>query len=133
MIALLLLLGLLACAACGAPKGNSPGAEEYGEARPMGQGAAAFVFRVETKGEKMQYQINTDAATVGEALLALGLIAGDTSAMGLMVHTVCGIPLDYEKDGAYWAFYVNGAYAAAGVDQTPIEPDTIYEFRYTEA
>lgn len=126
-----LLLCLLACAACGAP--NENGAQEYGALQPLGQGAASFVFRVETKDEKTQYQIRTDAATVGEALLALGLIAGDTGGMGLMVHTVCGVPLDYEKDGAYWAFYVNGVYAMAGVDQTPVEPGTVYEFKYTEA
>ena len=95
-----------------------------------GQGEKSFEFFVTDKdGAVYFYGINTDKATVGEALLELGLIAGEDSEFGLYVKTVNGVTVDYDKDGKYWAFYENGSYAAKGVDQTPITPDATYEFR----
>jgi hypothetical protein len=44
----------------------------------------------------------------------------------MYIKSVLGQTLDYETDGMYWAFYVNGEYALTGVDQTPIQPDTGY-------
>ena len=39
------------------------------------------------------------------------------------------LALDYEKDGAYWAFYVDGAYAVEGVDMTEIVESSVYQLR----
>ena len=55
--------------------------------------------------------------------------AGDEGEYGLYVKTVNGITADYDKDGAYWAFYVNGEYASSGVDSTPIAEGESYCFR----
>ena len=44
----------------------------------------------------------------------------------MYIKSVLGQVLDYETDGMYWAFYVNGEYAMTGVDQTPIQPGTAY-------
>ena len=66
---------------------------------------------------------------MGEALLELKLIAGDESTYGLYVKTVDGETLDYEKDGKYWAFYIDGAYAASGVDSTKITSGATYSFK----
>lgn len=49
--------------------------------------------------------------TVGKALLDQGVIAGEDSSYGLYVKTVNGTTLDYDTDGMYWAFYINGEYA----------------------
>ena len=108
-------------------------ANDYGELQNAGEGATQFTFRVAGESEKTQYTVHTDAETVGEALLEAELIAGTVSMGSLMVTTVCGTALDYNKDGAYWAFYINGAYAETGVSETKIAPDTVYEFAYTEA
>ena len=67
--------------------------------------------------------------TVGAALLSLGLIAGEDSEYGLYVKTVNGETADYDVDGTYWAFYVNGEYAMTGVDATTLEAGAIYAFR----
>ena len=45
------------------------------------------------------------------------------------VKTVNGITADYDTDGTYWAFYVNGEYAMTGVDSTPVEDGAVYTFK----
>ena len=95
-----------------------------------GEGKNAFVFiAVDLDGNSTHYMIKTDKETVGEALLENGLIAGDDSEYGLYVKTVNGITLDYDKDGKYWAFYEENAYANQGVDQTPITEGRVYTFK----
>ena len=95
-----------------------------------GEGENAFVFiAVDLDGNSTHYMIKTDKETVGEALLELELIAGDDSEYGLYVKTVNGLTLDYDKDGKYWAFYENGAYASTGVDSTNITEGAVYAFK----
>ena len=36
---------------------------------------------------------------------------------------------DYDVDGTYWAFYINGAYAMSGVDSTEIVAGETYTFK----
>ena len=96
----------------------------------MGQGEKQFTFKVtDLNGKTSVFEINTDKATVGEALMELDLIQGEDGPYGLYVKTVNGTTVDYDKDGKYWAFYVNGEYASQGVDSTEIEANTIYEFK----
>ena len=95
-----------------------------------GEGENAFVFiAVDLDGNSTHYMIKTDKETVGEALLENGLIAGEDGQYGLYVKTVNGITLDYDKDGKYWAFYEENAYANQGVDQTPITEGRVYTFK----
>ena len=94
----------------------------------------SFVFKVvDLDGSEKSFNITTDAKTVGEALVAEKLISGTESEYGLMVDTVNGIKYDYNADGAYWAFYVNGEYAMTGVDSTDIVDGTTYSFVATKA
>lgn len=96
----------------------------------LGEGAVQFSFSVTHKdGKVVDFVINTDKKTVGEALLELELIAGDMGDYGLYVKTVDGETLDYDKDSMYWAFYENDSYASKGVDLTDIVADTKYEFK----
>ncbi len=96
----------------------------------LGQGETKFTFTVvEGEGKETTYQINTDKKTVGEALVELELIAGEDSEYGLYVKTVNGITVDYNKDGKYWAFYINGEYAQTGVDSTEIKEGSTYTFK----
>lgn len=96
----------------------------------LGEGNRKFIFNVTDKeGNETTYEIHTDAETVGEALLELGLIDGDDSEFGLYVKTVNGITADYDTDGVYWAFYVNGEYAQTGVDSTEVTEGDVYSFK----
>lgn len=96
----------------------------------LGEGATQFAFTVVDKdGKEAVFQIHTDKGTVGDALLELGLIAGEDGDYGLYVKTVNGVTADYDKDGVYWAFYVNDTYAQTGVDSTPITEGDSYSFK----
>ena len=109
---------------------NAVSTTEAPKATVLGKGEKKFNFTVtDLEGNETAFEINTDKKTVGEALLELELIAGDQSDYGLYVKTVNGITLDYDKDGAYWAFYVNGEYGATGVDSTDIVAGTTYTFK----
>lgn len=100
----------------------------------LGEGKTQFDFSVVDKeGNETTFEIHTDKETVGEALLDLGLIAGEDSEYGLYVKTVNGISADYDKDGVYWAFYVNGEYAQSGVDSTKITEGDSYSFKAEKA
>ena len=96
----------------------------------MGEGETSFLFNVvDPEGKESHFEIHTDEKTVGAALLSLGLIAGEDSDYGLYVKTVNGVTVDYDQDGKYWAFYVDGEYAATGVDSTDITAGATYTFK----
>lgn len=96
----------------------------------LGQGQTTFTFTVvDEQGQEETYQIHTDQTTVGDALVELGLIDGEESEYGLYVKTVNGITVDYNTDGRYWAFYVDGAYAQTGVDSTQVTEGATYTFK----
>ncbi len=107
---------------------------ESPEATVLGKGETKFTFTVtDLEGKETVFEINTDKKTVGEALLELELIAGEQGNPGLLVNTVNGKTLDYNKDGAYWAFYIDGEYATNGVDTTEIVAGTTYTFKAEKA
>lgn len=96
----------------------------------LGEGATVFAFTVVDKeGTETVFEIHTEKEIVGEALLELALIAGEEGAYGLYVKSVNGIVADYDTDGTYWAFYVNGEYATSGVDTTAIVEGESYMFK----
>lgn len=100
------------------------------DAEVLGEGQTVFTFIVtDADGNDTQFEIHTDKKTVGEALLDLGLIAGDDSEYGLYVKTVNGVTADYDTDQTYWAFYVNGEYAQSGVDSTDVVDGDTYSFK----
>ena len=87
------------------------------------------VVTTDLDGKETTHKIKTDAATVGEALIEEGLIKGHTTDYGLYVDEVNGIALDWDKDGKYWAFYINDEYAMTGVDMTKAEDGAIYTLK----
>ncbi len=96
----------------------------------VGEGNTVFTFTVvDEDGNEKIYEVHTDKDIVGDALLELELIAGDDAEYGLYVKTVDGITVDYDVDGKYWAFYINGEYAVSGVDTTPITEGEEYSFK----
>lgn len=96
----------------------------------LGEGEKTFAFTVvDADGNETAFEIHTDGETVGEALLELELIAGDDGDYGLYVKEVNGITADYDVDGTYWAFYVNGEYASTGVEQTAVSDGDSYSFK----
>ena len=102
-------------------------------AEVLGEGATVFQFSVVDLDEtETKFEIHTDEATVGAALMKVGLIEGEEGPYGLYVKKVNGITAVYEEDGSYWAFYENGEYGLTGVDLTEIDPDVAYSFVKTK-
>ena len=93
----------------------------------LGEGEKSFELTiVDKEGAEHLYLIHTDEEMVGYALIEHALIEGEQGQYGMYIKSVLGQTLDYETDGMYWAFYVNGEYAMTGVDQTPVTADTSY-------
>lgn len=94
----------------------------------LGSGAVDFYLDVTlSETEARHFLIHTDAETVGAALNELNLVGGKDG----LYNTVCGKTLDWNADHMYWAFYVDGAYASAGMDDTPVVAGSRYALTAT--
>ena len=123
-----MVFALTACAPMGKETPDDSGVVQNGAV--IGQGSKTFAMEVtDGEGKVTAFTVKTDADTVGAALLALGVIAGEDSQYGLYVKTVNGITADYDKDQTWWGFYVDGVSASAGVDSTEIVSGSTYGFK----
>ena len=57
----------------------------------------------------------------------------DGAEIGEGSKTFNGMTADYDKDGVYWAFYIDGEYDMIGVDATNITDGAQYAFRMEKA
>lgn len=96
--------------------------------RPTGtEGAKSFTLEVVlADGSSTEHKVSTDAEFVGEALLAEGLIAGDSGDYGLFITTVAGVTAN-SANQEWWCLTVNGAEWMYGIDQTPVTDGGHYE------
>ena len=117
---LLVIVMLFALAACG-KKTEAPA-----------QAVAFTVIVTDLEGNETTFEYTSDAASVGEALVAEGLVVGHQASYGLYIDAVNGIAADWDNDQTYWAFYINGEYATAGISDTPITADTTYGLTLTK-
>ena len=100
------------------------------------KGAKEVEITVVSKdGEKTEYQIDTDAEYLQQAMDEAkeeGLTySGTEGEFGLMVDTVNGEKAVYEEDGAYWGFTVNGEYCNYGIAEQPVADGDEFEIVYT--
>lgn len=88
---------------------------------------------INSKKESVVYEVKTDAEFLRQAMEeADGLkFSGTESTYGLTVMTVNGETADYNVDGSYWAFYVNGNYCNNGIDSEPIADGDAFQIVYT--
>ena len=133
ILALVMLASLVACGGIDTPDTN-PSTDPSAESTPAASdsvGASFSVVVTDLDGTESTFEYTSEAETVGEALVAEGLIAGDESEWGLMVTTVNGITADWATENAYWAFYIDGEYAQTGVDATELTDGATYSFLKT--
>ena len=126
------LIAAMALTAAGCGKEEKPDADvvTIADGSVIGEGATEFALTVvDGEGKETKCTVKTDKTVVGEALQELNLIAGDMGDYGLYIKTVNGITADFDKDGTYWAFYIDGEYAMTGVDKTNITPGASYMFK----
>ena len=116
---LLIAVMVIGFAGCGAPAEDEIELITVSDGEIIGEGKTEFPLTItDTTGLSITVTVKTDNDTVGDALVALGLIAGEESEYGLYIKTVNGMTLDYDKDKMYWGFYIDGMYAMTGVDMT---------------
>ena len=77
------------------------------------------------------FTYGTNEDYLGTVLVAEGLIQGDDSTYGLMIHTVDGETADYAADGSWWQLTCNGEPAVTGADQVALEDGALYRWTYT--
>lgn len=98
------------------------------------EGSKSIVIEVVNKEEEStKYELKTDAEYLRQAMEeAEGLtFSGTESEYGMMVETVNGEKADYNVDGAYWGFFVNGEYCNNGIDTQPVEDGDVFSIVYT--
>lgn len=123
-------LMLLSMVGCNSGAGQTAGNKVIEDGATIGEGDKSFVTEVvDADGNTVKFTVQTNEKTVGEALQKLGVIDGEEDDYGLYIKTVNGTTADYNKDGVYWAFYVDGEYAMTGADMTDVVDGTVYTFR----
>lgn len=118
---LLALVMIFALTACGTK-----------EEAPAKEPVSFKVIVTDLDGTETAFEYTSSAASVGEALVAEGLVVGHDTDYGLYIDTVNGISADWDNDQTYWAFYINGEYATTGISDTPIAADTTYGLTLTK-
>ncbi len=94
------------------------------------EAAKKIRFTAVYDGESKEFEISTNEETLGAALLAEGLIAGDQSEYGLYVKTVDGRTAD-EANQEWWCLTKGGEMWMNGVDTTEIADGDAFEFTLT--
>lgn len=136
LLSFILCAVLIAAMALFATGCKATAPDDYGDTNvitggeTLGEGSRQFTFTVvDVNGKEVSATIKTDEKIVGDALMALDLLAGEEGPYGLYVKTVNSMTYEYEKDGKYWSFYVNGEYAVTGVDMTEIVDGATYTMK----
>ena len=111
MLVLVMILTLTACST---------------KKEPATEAVSFKVIVTDLEGNETAFEYTSNAASVGDALVAEGLVVGHEASYGLYIDSVNGIAADWDNDQTYWAFYINGEYATTGIGDTPITADTTY-------
>ena len=104
----------------------------YTQDTEFGNGAKTVTVEVKAQEKSVNFTINTDKETLGDALLEHDLISGSKGPYGLYVKVVNGIVADYDINQSYWSLTKNNGYMQTGVDGTEISDGEHYELTYTK-
>lgn len=113
-------------------KTNPWDSASYTENTELGNGSMTIFVKLVVKDNSVDFTINTDKSTLGDALLENELISGEKGPYGMYVKFVNGIEADYDKTKSYWAFTKDGDSLMTGVDGEKISSGNKYEIIYTE-
>lgn len=130
VLSLLFLLSLVACNTV--DKSGIWEEATYLRDKEFGKGSKTVVVEVKAADQMVTFTLHTDKETVGEALMEHDLIDGEEGPYGLYVKKVNGMTADFDVDGYYWAFYIDGETAMTGVDVTEIKEGVTYQLECTK-
>ena len=123
----LMLVAVLLLASCGGEEVPSLwDSATYTSDTAVGSGATSVTVSIEAEDKVVTLTVNTDKQTLGEALFELDLI-NDAS----FFDTANGMKADWDKDSAYWAFYIGEEYQMIGVGDATLTSGAAYRLVYT--
>lgn len=101
-------------------------------AKPVAGSKEIVIEVVDNEQKTTTYELKTDAEYLEQAMEeAEGLtFSGTEGPYGMMIDTVNGIVADYNVDGAYWSFYVNGEYCMYGISEQPVLDGDTFTVKY---
>lgn len=135
VLILCILLALAVCmTSCGVVKNSTTpwDSATYKEDSEFGLGKNRVFVEVIVEENSVTFTINTDKATLGDALIEHELVKGEKGAYGLYIKSVNGIEADYSKTKSFWAFCKDGESMTHGVDGEKIKDGAHYELVYTK-
>jgi len=92
---------------------------------------------VNSKEKSEKYELKTNAEYLQQAMeeaKEYGLTyEGENGDYGLMITSVNGERAIFEKDKAYWSFFVNDEYCNYGIEEQPVEDGDVFKIVYTKA
>lgn len=129
---LLALLMLVVCVVSCGEKVEATGLWEnatYLSDTTVGDGANTVTVIITAEEKTVTLTVKTDKATLGEALYEHGIINDAT-----FFDTCIGMKADWDKDAAYWAFYVGDETAQYGVgdERAVTTGNPTYKIVYTK-
>lgn len=102
--------------------------------KPVEGSKAITIEVVNSKEESVVYELQTDVKYLEEAMNEAKeqgfTYEAEEGPYGLSVSVVNGEKADYNTDGAYWAFYVNGGYCNNGISTQPVEDGDAFKIVY---
>ncbi len=102
--------------------------------KPVEGSKSITIEVVNSKGESKTYELTTDAEYLQQAMDEAGVqYTGQEGPYGFEIASINGESGVYEKDNAYWGFYVNGEYCNYGISQQPVEDGDAFKIAYTPA
>lgn len=122
IVALLCLAAVLCACSLNLPFGNKAATGEKKN----------FTLQVvHADGTVLEKEITTKQVYLANALFDEGILTEEDALQTGMYTVVDGEEASWEKDQAYWGFYVNGSYAVEGMNTTEIEDGAVYKLEYT--
>lgn len=100
--------------------------------KPVQGSKSITVTVIDDKGNSTAYNHKTDAEYLRDALEEIdGLtVEGEEAEYGLFVKKVNGITADYNVNGAFWSFSVNGELCNNGIETQPVYDGDAFEISY---
>lgn len=100
--------------------------------KPVEGSKSITVTVIDDKGTSTTYNQKTDAEFLRDALEEIKnlTIEGEESQYGLFVKTINGVTADYDANGAFWSFSVNGELCNNGIETQPVYDGDSFEISY---
>ncbi|TCS78303.1 DUF4430 domain-containing protein [Muricomes intestini] len=99
---------------------------------PSGDNKTVAITVVDSNAKEKNYTVKTDAKYLQQVLEDTeGLTyKGTEGDYGLMITEVNGETADFNKDKAYWSFYINGEYCSYGIAEQPVADGDKFKIVY---